>query len=154
LVLPAAAVAGSLGQVWGAAEPALEPLQFLAGCWAGSRGSETFEEMWIKPSGTLVVGVSRTRKADKTVFTEYMQVSQEAAGLVMRVQLKLGSTVTEFKLVKSEPGHLVFENPEHDFPQRVLYKKVGDDGLLGRIEGVSKGKQQAVDYPMKRVDCR
>jgi hypothetical protein len=147
-------VAGALSQAWGAEAPTLEPLQFLSGCWAGTRGSETFEEMWTKPSGTIVVGVSRTRKAERTVFTEYMQVSSEPAGLVMRVQLKLGSTVTEFKLAKSEPGHLVFENPEHDFPQRVIYKKVGEDGLLGRIEGLNKGKQQAVDYPMKRVDCR
>jgi hypothetical protein len=46
----------------------------------------------------------------------------------------------------------VFENPTHDFPQRVIYRREGDS-LLGRIEGMTNGQQKAVDFPLKRVSC-
>ena len=45
-----------------------------------------------------------------------------------------------------------FENLEHDFPQRIIYRRDGDS-LTGRIEGVSMGKERAVDFPLKRVPC-
>jgi hypothetical protein len=47
----------------------------------------------------------------------------------------------------------VFENPQHDFPQRIIYKRDGADGLKARIEGESKGKPKAFDYPMQRTQC-
>ena len=50
-------------------------------------------------------------------------------------------------------NELIFENPQHDFPQRVIYRLQTDGSLLGRIEGVSKGKEKAVDFPMTRAGC-
>ena len=48
---------------------------------------------------------------------------------------------------------VVFENPDHDFPQRIIYR-LGDNGaLLGRIEGNSEGQEVAVDFPMTRTKC-
>jgi hypothetical protein len=41
---------------------------------------------------------------------------------------------TAFRLVRSAPGEAVFENPAHDFPQRIIYRRTGDR-LTGRIEG-------------------
>ncbi|MND00816.1 hypothetical protein D3C83_195580 [compost metagenome] len=52
-----------------------------------------------------------------------------------------------------EPGRIVFENPTHDFPQRVIYQGRDDDGLLGRIEGESGGEPLSVDFPMDRATC-
>jgi hypothetical protein len=53
--------------------------------------------------------------------------------------------------VKFSATELVFENPSHDFPQRVIYRKV-PDGLLARIEGVINGKPRGEDYPFKRCN--
>ncbi|MGH8854313.1 MAG: hypothetical protein ACREWI_08545 [Telluria sp.] len=43
----------------------------------------------------------------------------------------------------------MFENPAHDFPQRIIYRRVGDTGLHARIEGKGKG----IDFPMRRTAC-
>ncbi len=59
---------------------------------------------------------------------------------------------TSFKLIKSTKNEVVFENPAHDFPQRVIYKFEGTK-LTGRIEGNNNGKFLAIDFPMNRVKC-
>jgi hypothetical protein len=39
----------------------------------------------------------------------------------------------------------VFENPEHDFPQRVIYQRKGKT-LVGRIEGATSGAESALEW--------
>ena len=48
---------------------------------------------------------------------------------------------------------VVFANPAHDFPQRVIYKVASDGSLLGRVEGRENGREKGFDFPMKRVSC-
>jgi hypothetical protein len=48
---------------------------------------------------------------------------------------------------------VAFANPEHDFPQRILYRRVGADSLIARIEGKQGDKVRGIDFPMTRVAC-
>ena len=48
---------------------------------------------------------------------------------------------------------VVFENPEHDFPQRVGYRRDGADGLQAWIEGQANGKSRRVDFSYQRARC-
>jgi hypothetical protein len=50
-------------------------------------------------------------------------------------------------------GEVVFENLQHDFPQRIIYRSLSGDRLAARIEGVRGGLLKGIDYPMKRVNC-
>ena len=45
-----------------------------------------------------------------------------------------GSTIL-FKASHIEEGHLVFTNPEHDFPTRIVYKLSAPDTLMINISG-------------------
>ena len=45
------------------------------------------------------------------------------------------------------------ENPDKDFPQRVVYESPDDATQIGRIEGRHDGRERRVDYPMKRIAC-
>jgi hypothetical protein len=42
----------------------------------------------------------------------------------------------------------VFENPTHDFPQRVIYERDGD-ALKARIEGSVAGEQESMDWTFR-----
>jgi hypothetical protein len=55
-------------------------------------------------------------------------------------------------LVKSSPGELTFENLQHDFPQRIIYRVDGRK-LHARIEGTKDGKTRGVDFPYTRTKC-
>jgi hypothetical protein len=52
-----------------------------------------------------------------------------------------------------DTNEVVFENPEHDFPQRIIYRLIANGKLLGRIEGVVDGTERSADFPMTRSDC-
>jgi hypothetical protein len=44
----------------------------------------------------------------------------------------------------------VFENPKHNYPQKIVYKKVNENSLVATISGMQQGKQSTESYPMKR----
>jgi hypothetical protein len=64
-----------------------------------------------------------------------------------------GRTGTPFRLTGLSATEAVFENPQHDYPQRIIYRKSGNR-LDARIEGVDKGKARSEDFPMEPVSCR
>ncbi len=135
-------------------KPAIAAFSFLSGCWAGEASGEHFEETWMKPAGGTLLGVSRTIAQGKTVFTEYMQIATNKDGVpVYIVQLRLAAKTTTFTLSKHTPGEVTFSHPEHDFPQRIIYKKTAD-GLFARIEGTENGVAKAQNFPMRAVACK
>ena len=50
----------------------------------------------------------------------------------------------------STAAMVAFENPTHDFPQRIIYFKKGDK-LCARIEGKMQGKEAAEEWCWSRV---
>ena len=125
-------------------------LSFLAGCWQDPRGNE---EQWMKPLGGTLFGMARTVSKGKTVFWEFHQIQTRPEGVVLIVQHAKTIKPVEFRAIRISESEVIFENPEHDFPQRILYRKQPDGGLFARIEGREKGKDRGVDFPMKRAKC-
>ena len=130
----------------------VEDLAWLKGCWRSAGEGRQTTEHWLSPAGGAILGISQTIAAGKTVEFEFMRIAQEENGDIFFIATPSGQKETRFKLVKFGAGEAVFENPAHDFPQRVIYRRDGDS-LLGRIEGLSKGKGRAVDFPLRRVPC-
>ena len=48
---------------------------------------------------------------------------------------------------------VLFENLQHDFPQRVGYQRDGPDSLLAWIEGMQNGQSRRIDFPYRRAAC-
>jgi hypothetical protein len=138
-----------------AQEPAftISDLGWLKGCWSSNRDGRTTTEHWLKPAGGTMLGISRTIEDGKTVEFEFMQIQEGAGGDLLFIAKPSGQPQAMFKLIKGNAREVIFENPTHDFPQRVIYRLQGDGSLLGRIEGVSQGKEKAVDFPMTRARC-
>ena len=129
----------------------IENLSWLSGCWEGRDGDSLLEEHWSKPEGQTMLGFGRTLKDNKTTFFEFLQIREEMGGLVYLPQLQ-GAAAVEFKMVSFDKDKFVFDNPSHDFPQRIIYQRQ-NLMLLAAIEGVQKGKQMREEYLMKRVRC-
>lgn len=134
-------------------KPGVDRLEWIAGCWASDDGKEQIEENWMKPGGQTMMGMSRTVAGGKTVFTEYIQIREVNGQLAYVVSLGLASKPVIFKLVKNVDNEVTFENPEHDFPQRIIYRRESADALFARIEGKEKGVNKAIDFRYKRSRC-
>jgi hypothetical protein len=132
-------------------EPRVSALHWMSGCWELRRGETVIEEQWTKPAGGTLLGTGRTIREGKTVFTEFLRISSENGALVYTARIGT-PRVTPFRLKKLSPGEVVFENPEHDFPQRILYRKA-PPGLLARIEGTRQGRERFEEFPYQRATC-
>jgi len=128
-------------------------LEWISGCWASDDGKERIEETWLKPAGQTMIGMSRTVAGGKTVFTEHVQIGELKGQIAYMVSIGLGVKPVAFKLIKISDSEAVFENPEHDFPQRIIYRRESPGALFARIEGKQKGVDQAVDFHYKRSRC-
>lgn len=131
----------------------VESAAWLAGCWEADVRGRQINEQWMRPAGGAMLGMSRTVSKDKMTAYEFLQIRDQDDGSVHYIARPSGQAEAAFKLIKSGPDELVFENPEHDFPQRIIYQREGTDTLKARIEGKNKGKEMAFDYPFKRGKC-
>ena len=50
-------------------------------------------------------------------------------------------------------NEVVFENLDHDFPQRVIYRLIDGRHLQGRIEGITSNGEAHVEFPLTRITC-
>ncbi len=114
--------------------PTVEKLAWLAGSWEGPLEGGTFEEHWTKPAGKTMVGMGRHVVKDRTTFIEFLKIVETKDGVVMSVTVGEQSEVA-FPLVKLGDQEAVFENPKHDYPTKITYRKEKDGSLLARIEG-------------------
>ena len=64
-----------------------------------------------------------------------------------------GQPSATFLSTMASDSTVVFENPEHDFPQRVGYRREGADSLQAWIEGQANGKSRRVDFAYQRARC-
>jgi len=130
-------------------------LGWMAGCWelTARNGTMVISEQWMKPAGGSLIGMSRTVSGGKTVAWEFIRIVTDADGISYVAKPQQNKDETVFKIAKFSPNELVFENPAHDFPQRIIYRNPGPDALFARIEGMRNGKLSGMDIPMKRVKC-
>ena len=124
---------------------------WISGCWK-AEGNVQAEEHWTKLEGQSMLGMGRTVVNGKTVFHEFLQIRERADGIYYIAQLNDEPPVS-FKLVKLNPNQAIFENLQHDFPQRIIYGRVIDGSLFAAIEGVEKGKPKRIDFAMRRLRC-
>ena len=129
----------------------IDDLAFFAGAWAVERNGTLTEEYWSPPKAGAMFGVGRTIKGDKTLFFEYFRVEQRGDDLFYIATPK-GEDTTEFRLTSFDGKRAIFENPQHDYPTKVIYENVDANTLKASIEGVRNGKSSGMTWEYKRVN--
>jgi Domain of unknown function (DUF6265) len=135
-----------------APKPTLQDFAWLAGHWRIEQGDRMIDEHWMAPAAELMMGMARNVQGGKVREYEFTLLRQEANGDILYVASPSKQTEAAFKLTSLRDGEAVFENPEHDFPKKVIYARQPDGSLLAAIEGPGRdGKTRRVEYPFKRV---
>lgn len=135
-----------------AATPAeIDKLAFISGCWTLVRPNGTkIEEQWLAPAGGAMIGMSRSVRDGRLREFEFMRILPAADGKLQYVAIPSGQAEAAFPLKEINENAVTFEAPEHDFPQRILYRLVDRDTLVARIEGSIGGQARSADFPYKR----
>ena len=128
----------------------LADLGWMVGSWQTAPGGKRqIDEHWTQAGGATMMGMSRAVAGDKTVEFEYLRIEQRADGIYYVAHPKARCPGTDFKLTRASATEAVFENPQHDFPKRIIYRKGEDDSLTASVDGGEGTK--AVSYAYRRV---
>jgi hypothetical protein len=148
------AILAGLALAQAPAKPAteLDSLRWITGSWVQDGAKTRVEEHWTDAGGNMMLGIGRTLAGGKTVFFEFLRIEARADGIYYVAQPK-GRLGTDFKLTSFDGTTATFENPQHDFPKRIRYRRNADGSLTARLdggEGVEKGVQEFHFLPMKK----
>ena len=130
--------------------PTLADLAWMSGSWeTAPGGTRQIEEHWTAAAGATMMGMSRTVAGEKTVEFEYLRIEQRADGIYYVAHPKARCPGTDFKLTRASATEAVFENPQHDFPKRIIYRKGADDSLTANVDA-GEGTR-TISYAYRRM---
>jgi hypothetical protein len=146
---------------WAAAQapPAdVSRLAWMAGSWQFTRGPMQFEEHWLPPAGNALLGIGRTIRqapvpnnagAGRMVAFEFLRIEARGADIFYLAQPN-GRPPTEFRLTRRDAQSAVFENPQHDHPKIIRYRRDGHQ-LIAEIEGDEGGRHVKQEFLFNRT---
>ena len=141
LVAPAQAGAQSL--------PRVASLDWMAGTWVQETpAGRTVTESWVGPGHGLMVAANLATFPNGRKSFEFLRIAETPEGFSYYASPG-GKAPVEFKLKESGETRVVFENAAHDFPQRILYWREGEE-LVARIEGTVGGRQRHRSWRFKK----
>ena len=141
------------------AEEKLAQLNWLVGNWKGRVESDNIYEQWSKKTdntlqghGYIISGKSLGQESQEldTLFSERMEIVARNGEITLAVRMA-GQAETVFTATELTPGRAVFENPEHDFPNRIIYAQPTDGSLTATIEGKLNGKAARESFTMRKA---
>jgi hypothetical protein len=120
---------------------------FIAGHWCAADGHG--EEYWLPAKGGLMLGVSRTAAPGERTTFEFLRIAI-VDGVPAYLAMPEGRAATVFKQTAGGDDWVRFENPAHDFPRRIEYRRDGD-ALHAEIAGPGDGgAEQVIGFDFRR----
>ena len=130
----------------------IQRVAWLHGCWEMTSGDRVVEEHWLAPRGTNMMGIGRTVRGAQLVEYELLILREQDGRLAYEAHPS-GQAPATFLSTSVTDSSVVFENPQHDFPQRIGYERKGPNTLLAWIEGPRGGQVRRIEYPYTRAVC-
>jgi hypothetical protein len=130
----------------------IDRVAWLHGCWEQVGAQRIVEEQWMAPRAGSMLGMGRTVRDGTLLEYESVTIREDAGGLVYEARPS-GQPPASFRMKTLSSDAVVFENPQHDFPQRVGYRRDGADQITGWIEGTSNGRARRTEFPYRRARC-
>jgi hypothetical protein len=153
LVVMAGAAMPAAGQSPTYSQAAMEGLAWLEGSWDRETRRGVTTERWSRLDDGNYRGdaiVAPPDGPDRTI--ERLQLVLRADEVIYIAE-PVGQTRTEFTLTSWNETEFVFENPEHDFPTKIVYTRTGDGTMTATISGPdANGDTQEIDFNFTRRD--
>jgi len=128
-----------------AAEVDAQRLGWMEGRWTGEKDGVSMEEYWTDSRGGAMLGLHRDVEGERIVSWEFLRIGSTSEGTFYFASPR-SAPPTPFKLVELGQKRVVFENRQHDFPQRILYWLDPQGALHARIEGSQDGKTVSEEW--------
>jgi hypothetical protein len=133
-----------------ASETAQAPLPtWLSGHWCDREAGDGSEEFWLPPAGGMMIGIGRTATPGRPTQFEFLRI-EAADGVATYFGQPQGVPATAFARSAGGSDWIRFENPSHDYPTRIEYRREGE-ALHARIAGPGAGgKEHSIAFEFVR----
>jgi uncharacterized protein DUF6265 len=126
-----------------APHPGVADLGWMSGHWQTADGAT--EEDWTAPRAGIMLGVSRTIEGGTVREYEFLRLQDGADGVPVYWGSPNGVTPVGFRLTEAGPSGATFDNPGHDYPQRIRYRRDGD-ALVATISAIDDSRATSWTY--------
>jgi hypothetical protein len=130
----------------------IDRVRWLTGCWEAVNAHRRVYEQWTSPQGRAMLGTSRTVSADSLIEYEFIALREQGNRLAYRAHPS-GQAPATFLSTSVSDSSVIFENLQHDFPQRIRYDRRGADSLVAWISGQRGSRTQRIDFRYERGKC-
>jgi len=135
-----------------AQDQSVETASWLSGCWVASGGNAVVDEVWMEPSGGLMVGMSRSVRDGKASGHEFLLL-RVIDGVLIYSAYPSGQQPTDFHGTRVSNDLLRFINPNHDFPQKIEYWRVSDHEIRAKVFGDVNSTDSSFELEYERKTC-
>lgn len=120
---------------------------WMAGYWLSCAEGRETSESWTGAGTGVLLGANLT-PGPRPQY-EFLRIAPNTRGGVSYFSMPGGrSPPTEFAMVSNTGARAVFENLQHDFPQRIIYAREGSV-LTARIEDAAA--TQGMEWRFRRA---
>ncbi|HMM12163.1 MAG TPA: DUF6265 family protein [Bacteroidales bacterium] len=123
----------------------------LPGLWESTGNVRLFEEWWLPDDSTLL-GRSFSVNGHDTLLIESMELSLRSGSWTYwasPVNQNEGRAIP-FRMTDATDA-MVFENPDHDYPNRIIYRLETDTLLFARTENMAGNKPK--EFSFQKIGC-
>lgn len=113
----------------------------MSGSWSATVKGVEMEEHWTTAKGGVMVSMHRDVKPNGNASVEFARIQQQGDDLVFLAQPG-GKTPTPFRMTEAGEQRIVFENREHDYPQRIVYWLSKEGALCAATELANGGDRE------------
>ncbi len=154
IVIPIQAAAGSLYAQNGNKD--FQSLYSIVGTWSLETKKGVLFESWSQTNDSTLSSISYRVNGTDTILLEKVQLVCRGNKImyIPVVENQNDRKPVIFTMSSREKGKFIFENPYHDFPQRIIYNLPADNILLAWIEGDRMGHLVKSEYKFRRVASR
>ena len=161
MIIPRSAIllafAASLAAVPGDAQQPERPLAalaFMAGCWRGDAGVDrSIEEQWTAADSDVMLATTRylDDNTGRTRGWEFSRIVADSSGIVL-LPAPMGNAQGRFRLRGAQAGEASFEDPTHDSPKRIIYRRASARELHVQLDD-GEGSHEVQVLELERVPC-
>jgi hypothetical protein len=104
-------------------------MSWLLEVWEGKQGDADIYESWVRKSFRIMEGISTTKQAGTTLFSQSMRIEQNNNVIKMIVTTTDTNDQNTLELESIDDSTIIFKNIQNSYPAKITYIKMGDDQL-------------------------
>ncbi len=131
----------------------IKTADWLIGNWEGKTDQGVLTENWEIINDSTFSATSYFIKGKDTLHFETITLEQKAETLIYNALVKgqNNDKTIAFPSTILNEQLMVFENPTHDYPQKISYIMVSNDSIVAEVSGMQQGKPSSEKYGMKKI---